>query len=159
MMQAWREGRDMHHYLHDVEVVTQLDSAGKHPEAWPQFNMDFLHAFRKEYPFAWIILHTRIPKNAVHSLRRWGLCSPEVTKVTPGIKPSSTNTDIERWMNDYYFKVRNEFHDDQRFLDIRIEGDPRKKLAEAFKREFPWWGIENEKPWKNTENTENTEKN
>lgn len=143
MMQAWREGRSMGHYLHEVEVITQLDSAGKHPDAWPQFSMDFLHAFRKEYPMAYIILHTRAPDIAAPSLRRWGLCNKIIAEATPGITVKSTDSDIMRWMNDHYFMVRNEFHKDQRFLDFRIESDPREKLTKAFKRDFPWWGVEN----------------
>jgi len=143
MVQAWKEGRSMNHYLHEVEVVTQLDSAGKDSNAWPQFNMGFLRAFRSEYPLAWIILHTRKPELTAISLRRWGICTEKIAADTPGITEKSTNSDITRWINDYYFAIRHEFKKDQRFLDFRVEDDPRERLTKAFKTPFPWWGVEN----------------
>jgi len=142
MMHAWKEGLSIGHYLEGVEIVTQLDSAGKHEHAWPQFDFLFLIAFLDQYPDAYLILHTRKQEQTVPSLKRWGLLGHRVVKVTPGIDHNSTDLDIGAWMASYYMAVQM-IIPEERLIRIKIEEDARSVLSQAFGRDFPWWGVAN----------------
>lgn len=142
MVDAWEEGLPMHHYLEGVEIVTQLDSAGKNKHAWPQFDLLFLKAFLEQYSGAYLILHTREQKQTIPSLKRWGLLTDKVADVTSGINTGSTDLDIGAWMESYYISIALNIPE-ERVIRIRIEEDARPILSKAFGQEFPWWGVAN----------------
>ena len=144
MVQAWQEGLSIGHYLPFVEVVTQLESSGKHKHSWPQFSKEFLLAFRKEYPEAKIILHTRDPQKTLDSINRWGNFRERICKSAPGLDENASDVQIVTWIMRYYKNAREWFEGDPNFVSFDIEDmNVAETLSEAMGVEFPWWGRSN----------------
>lgn len=147
MLQAMEEKLPLGHYLPLIEAVTQLDSCGKHVHAWPQLNDDFLRQFRKEYPEAVVILHTRRIDKTIRSIKRWGNLWDRLRASAPGLKADSPEHMVVRWIQEHYARVRNLFADDPYFVEFDIEDeDAQQALEDALQRSVKWWGVENK--WK-----------
>jgi len=138
MQQALNEKLPMNTYLPRVEVVTQLDSSGKHGTIWPQMDAKFLTAFLKQFPEAKLILHKRKPKDVVDSINNWKNLRTRI-----GLGPSPVDRTIELWVINHYKWIEKEFAGD-RLIVFNLE-DPKAPdiLEENFGRVFPWWGKAN----------------
>ena len=71
MYQAFEEKLPLDVYLKEVEVVTQLDSSGKHRHVWPQFDFEFLNSFLEQFPQAKLVLNKRKLEDTIASIRWW----------------------------------------------------------------------------------------
>lgn len=147
MIQAMNEGRPLDTYLPHIEAVTQLDSAGKHVHAWPQCDKAFLRQFRKEFPEATVVLHTRHIPKTIRSIKRWGTLWDRLRASAPGLEDDSPEHMVVRWIQAHYAHIRTEFSEDPNFVEFDIEDpDAPQKLSTALGLEVKWWGVENE--WK-----------
>ena len=144
LYQAYLERLAVDHYLPDTDIVTQLDSAGKHQHAWPQRDMHFLKIFLKQNPAAWLILHNRDPEKTLSSVHRWGTLRQRWPASAYDMPDDISDKTFVEYIKNHYNEIRSNFSANLIEYDI---DDPSEeivlKLENVFQREFPWWGVAN----------------
>lgn len=144
LWEAYRAGMDPLTHLRGVQAITEAVRTEYNWSCWPCLDMSFLHAVRRHHPDAWLVLQTRRIPELVDSIMRWKDLRERMA--ASGIA-TGTDAQLAVWIDDHYERVRSQFEDDPRFLEIAIE-DPHtpRQLSEALGIPLPWWGVKRRNP-------------